>query len=101
MSEAGFAATDPRAAWPQLDGAQIAPTLQTLQLVSQIVGKVRLARTPWINHAWQVTLMVSARGLVTPLIPAGALGVSIELDFIAHELAIRATDGREDRKSVV
>ena len=86
------------AAWPLLPpGPELRATTDTLQLWTQIVGKVRLARTPWINHSWHVTLRVSARGLVTPLIPNGATGFSIELDFVAHELIIRVTDGGERR----
>ena len=86
------------AAWPELPpGPELRATTDTLQLWTQIVGKVRLARTPWINHSWHVTLCVSARGLITPLIPNGATGFSIELDFVAHELIIRVTDGGERR----
>lgn len=66
-----------------------------MQLWTQIVGKVRLARTPWINHSWHVTLYVSARGLTTSLIPNGATSLELEFDFVAHELAIRRTDGQE------
>jgi hypothetical protein len=84
-------------AWPELDYASLAPTAQTLHLMSQVVGKVRLARTPWINHSWQVTLRVSARGLATPLIPAGGVGFALEFDVVDHVLVIRVTDGTERR----
>jgi len=84
-------------AWPALPYARLAPTAETLRLWSQVVGKVRLVRTPWINHSWQVTLSVSARGLATPLIPNGSTGLTLEFDFIAHELVIRVTDGGERR----
>jgi hypothetical protein len=83
--------------WPDLPYAALAPTAQTLQLMTQIVGKVRLARTPWINHSWHVTLYVSARGLTTGLIPGDGAGVEMEFDFIAHELAVRASGGGERR----
>jgi hypothetical protein len=86
------------AAWPELPpGPELRATTDTLMLWTQIMGKVRLARTPWINHSWHVTLRVSARGLSTPLIPNGATAFSIELDFVAHELVIRVTDGGERR----
>jgi hypothetical protein len=86
------------AAWPQLPpGPELRATTDTLQLWTQIVGKVRLARTPWINHSWHVTLRVSAHGLITPLIPDGAVGFSMEFDFVAGELVIRVTDGGERR----
>jgi hypothetical protein len=65
-----------------------------LHLWLQIVGKIRLVQTPWINHSWHVTLRVSARGLTTPLIAHGALSFQIEFDFIAHQLQIEVSDGR-------
>ena len=86
---------DPR--WPALPPAQLGPTAETLQLWSQVAGKVRLARNPWLNHSWHVTFRVSARGLRTPLIPCDGGGIELEFDFIAHELVIRATSG-EDRR---
>jgi len=83
-------------AWPELPFDRLRPTAQTLQLWTQIVGKVRLARTPWLNHSWHVTLRVSARGLATPLIPNGAGGgLSLEFDFIAQRLFVRSTTGEE------
>jgi hypothetical protein len=89
--------SSPADAWPDLPFAALGPTAQTLQLWTQIVGKVRLARTPWVNHGWQVTLYVSARGLTTSLIPNGGAGLELEFDFVAHVLAIRTTDGGERR----
>jgi hypothetical protein len=83
--------------WPALGAATLQPTAQTLRLMTQIVGKVRLARTPWVNHSWHVTLYVSARGLTTSLIPNGGSGLELEFDFIAGALAIRASDGGERR----
>ena len=61
----GWPKHDPVAAmsWPELPYAALRPTADTLQLWAQIVGKVRLARTPWVNHGWHVPLYVSARGL--------------------------------------
>ncbi len=58
-------------AWPELPYAAWADTCATLQLWTQIVGKTRLSLTPWLNHSWHVTFRVSARGLITPVIPAG------------------------------
>jgi hypothetical protein len=82
-------------AWPELPFSRLRPTMETLQLWSQIVGKVRLAQTSWLNHSWHVTLQVSARGLATPLIPHGPVSFTLEFDFQAHALVIRVTDGRE------
>jgi hypothetical protein len=76
--------------WPALPYAAWRDTCQTLQLWSQIVGKVRLAQTPWINHSWQVPLYVSARGLGTGLIPHGGRALDIEFDFVEQILRIRS-----------
>lgn len=79
--------------WPELDYAAWKDTAATLQLWTQIAGKVRLAKTPWLNHSWHVALYVSARGLTTGPIPDGARSFSIEFDFIDHVLWIRTSDG--------
>jgi hypothetical protein len=64
-----------------------------LHLWTQIVGKIRLAQTPAVNHSWHVTLYVTARGLTTSPIPHGERSFEIDFDFIDHELMIRASDG--------
>jgi len=83
--------------WPALSYDAVRPTADTLQLWTQIMGKVALARTPWLNHSWHVTLRLSARGLATPLIPTLDGGLQLELDLIDHQLALRTTDGGERR----
>lgn len=83
--------------WPKLSPASLRPTAETLQLWAQVVGKVRLAATPWLNHSWHATLYVSARGLTTSLIPYGAVGLELEFDFTASELVVRVTGGGERR----
>lgn len=88
---------DGAGAWPVLPFAELWPTAQTLQLWTQVVGKVRVARTPWLNHSWHTTLYVSARGLTTSMIPHGAVSFEITFDFVAHELVIQVTDGGEAR----
>jgi len=60
---------------------------------TQIVGKVRLARTPMVNHWWNVALYVTARGLTTSAIPDGQRVFDLELDFVEHRLVIRCSDG--------
>ena len=80
-------------AWPSLPLEAWADTCATLHLWTQIVGKVRLTQSPWINHCWHVTLYVTARGLTTSTIPHGSRTFQIELDFVAHELIVRASDG--------
>jgi len=81
--------------WPSLDYAAWRETCATLQLWTQIVGKIRLALGPWINHSWGVTLYVTSRGLTTSLIPCGARAFEIEFDFIRHQLGISTTEGDE------
>ena len=83
-------------AWPELPYAPWRDTIATLQLWTQIVGKIRLSLTPWINHGWQVPLYVTARGLGTSPIPAGNEIFEIEFDFIDHRLAVRDSRGRTE-----
>jgi hypothetical protein len=80
-------------AWPDLPYAAWKDTAATLQLFTQIVGKVRLALTPWLNHSWHVTLYVTARGLGTGPMPAGGDVLQIDFDFIDHVLWLRLSDG--------
>jgi hypothetical protein len=79
--------------WPPLDYSGWKETAATLQLWTQIVGKVRLTLTPWLNHGWQVPLYVSARGLTTSTIPAGGQAIDMEFDFIDHRLVCRSSRG--------
>ena len=88
---------DAQERWPELSFAALQPTAETLQLWTQIVGKVRLACTPWLNHSWHVTLHVSARGLTTGFIAYDKVGFEMEFDFVAGALVIRASDGGEAR----
>src|SRR5579872_7213175 len=81
--------------WPELALGAWHQTCATLHLFTQIVGKIRLARTPWLNHSWHVTLYVTARGLTTSPIPAGERSFELLFDFIAHELRIDASDGEQ------
>ena len=84
---------NPVAVWPDLRYASWRETATTLQLWTQIVGKIRLTLTPWLNHGWQVPLYVTARGLGTSPIPAGNEILEIEFDFISHRLLIRTSRG--------
>src|SRR5664280_1081680 len=79
--------------WPELPYAAWADTAATLQLWTQVVGKIRLARTPWLNHSWHVALYVTARGLTTGPIPDGARSFQIDFDFLDHVLWVRTSDG--------
>jgi hypothetical protein len=81
--------------WPPLAYADWRDTAATLQLWTQIVGKVRLSLTPWLNHGWHVPLYVTARGLGTSPIPIGSEILEIEFDFIGHCLDARTSAGHE------
>ena len=83
----------PQISWPELPLAGWRETYATLHLWSQIVGKIRLTRTPWLNHSWHVTLYVTARGLTTSPIPDGTRTFQIDFDFIDHVLRISVSDG--------
>src|SRR5258707_358976 len=81
------------ARWPELTLAAWEDTRDTLHMWTQIVGKVRLALEPMLNHWWQVTLYVSARGLTTSVMHSRGRDVEIEFDFIDHVLVLRTSDG--------
>jgi hypothetical protein len=91
----GVAATE---AWPSLPYEEWQDTYATLHMWTQIVGKIRLALSPWVNHWWQVTLYVTARGLTTTPIPYGAENgagmFEILFDFIDHSLAVHTSSGQ-------
>jgi hypothetical protein len=89
---------DVRARWPSLPFAEWKDTAATLHMWTQIVGKIRMAQTPWINHSWHVTLYVSPRGLTSSSIPHGNRTFTIEFDFIDHRLLIETCD--DERREV-
>jgi len=84
---------DSSEAWPALPLSAWADTLGTLHMWTQIVGKVRLALSPQVNHWWQVPLYVSAKGLTTSPIPYGNVIFEIEFDFVAHQLNVITNRG--------
>lgn len=79
--------------WPSCPLEAWADTAATLHLWTQIVGKIRLALSPPLNHSWHVTLYVTARGLTTSPIPYGLRTFQIDFDFLAHRLTVEASDG--------
>ncbi|HET6334627.1 MAG TPA: DUF5996 family protein [Polyangiales bacterium] len=79
--------------WPELPYAAWQGTCTSLHLWSQIVGKLRLAKTPWLNHSWHVALYVTPRGLATSPITDGSRTFEIIFDFDAHRLRIETSDG--------
>ena len=83
-------------AWPDLPLAAWQDTFATLHLWTQIVGKIRLVKSPWLNHSWHTTLYVTSRGLTTSPIPDGRRTFELEFDFTAHRLELRSGDGRRE-----
>ena len=80
-------------AWPEIDYASWRDTAVTLQMWTQMAGKVRLALSPWLNHGWQVPLYVNARGLGTSPIHLGRGMLQIDFDFVDHRLVICTSEG--------
>jgi hypothetical protein len=81
------------AVWPALRVEDWVSTRDTLHMWTQIVGKIRMAHLPLINHWWQVPLYVSARGLTTSTVPYAAGAFDIEFDFHDHQLVVRTSEG--------
>jgi Family of unknown function (DUF5996) len=101
MASTPAVSTASRSIWPPLPFEAWKDTYATLHMMAQIVGKVRLAWTPALNHTWQVPLYVTARGLATSPIPNGARTFEIRFDFIDHELIIETDTGDERRIRLV
>jgi hypothetical protein len=80
--------------WPSLPFHAWKETYATLHRWLQIVGKVRLAQTPWINHSWHVPFYLTATGLTTSPIPHSARIFQFDFDFIEQRLVLRTSDGR-------
>lgn len=81
--------------WPPLRYDDWADTAQTLHMWTQVVGKVRMMKSPPVNHSWHVVLYVTSRGLSTSPVPSGDGTFEIEFDFIDHKLRIVTTEGAE------
>jgi hypothetical protein len=82
-----------KTAWPALPLEAWRDTRDTLHLWLQIVGKVRLALTPWLNHSWHATFYVTPRGLTTSSIPYGERALQADFDFLEHALVVVTSDG--------
>lgn len=85
-------------AWPALRYSEWSDTCSTLQRWTQVVGKIRMAKTPPVNHWWHVTLYVTSRGYSTSLIPDGDRTFEIDFDFLAHRLIVATTN--DDRREI-
>lgn len=83
--------------WPALAYTDWADTQATLHMWTQIVGKIRMALTPAVNHWWHVPLYVTARGLTTSPMPCGGRTLEIAFDFLGDELRLDCSDGAGER----
>lgn len=88
---------DQNDAWPSLRVDEWTDTRDTLHMWLQIVGKVRLAHAPFVNHWWQSSLHLTPRGLTTTAVPYGTGAFDIEFDFVDHELVVRTSSGATRR----
>lgn len=95
MAYPTYVMSTPSTSWPPLPLADWADTLATLHMWTQIVGKIRLAQTPLVNHWWNVPLYLTARGLTTTAMPYEERSFQIDFDFLDHQLIIRCSDGAE------
>ena len=86
--------TDDDDVWPALPYAEWKPTLTTVHMWTQIVGKVKLELSPFLNQWWNVAFAVTARGLTTSTIPFGQRMFQVDFDFIDHNLAVHVSDAR-------
>ncbi len=80
--------------WPNLDYAEWKPTYETLHRWLQIVGKLRLCKSPWVNHSWNTTFYVTSRGLTTSAIPMGERNLTVDFDFFDHKLIFQDSAGK-------
>ncbi len=83
--------------WPLLQYSAMKDTIGTVHLWTQIVGKIRLKKMPWVNHAWHVTLYVSSNGLTTHAVPYENGIFEINFDFINHQLLICTSEGTNEK----
>ena len=83
--------------WPVFQFEENKDTVYLLHQWSQIVGKVRLKKSPWQNHSWHVSLYLDSQGLTTGLIPYNGGVFEIKFDFIHHELRMKTSNGTRDR----
>lgn len=82
--------------WPELPLDGWRDTRDTLHMWTQIAGKICLARTPLVNHFWNIAMQITARGLTTPAMTEGDQTFTLTFDFVAHELVLQGSDGRRD-----
>jgi hypothetical protein len=86
--------------WPVLRFDRYKDSIETVQLWTQIIGKIRLRQMPWINHSWHVTLYVTSRGLTTGSMPYGGGSFEIVMDFVTHEVEVTTNAGTVARMAL-
>ena len=82
--------------WPALPLEGWRDTRDTLQMWTQIAGKICLALSPPVNHFWNIALQITSRGLTTPPLPYGGRTFTLTFDFVAHALVIETSDGAHE-----
>ncbi len=80
--------------WPKLSYTEWKDTLETLHRYLQIAGKLRMCKSPWANHSWNSALYVTSRGLTTSAIPLGERSLTLDFDFLDHQLRFEDSTGR-------
>ncbi|MEO6843543.1 MAG: DUF5996 family protein, partial [Ginsengibacter sp.] len=80
-------------AWPALSYKNGKATYDTLHMFTQIVGKIKLATLPWVNHSWHITLYITPTGLATHNMPYQDTNFQIDFNFIEHQLRITTDKG--------
>lgn len=81
--------------WPQLSYEKAKTTYNTLHMWTQIAGKIKLAKLPWLNHSWHVTLTVTSNGLTTGAIPDKEKHFQLDFDLLNHQLRVFTSEGQE------
>ena len=81
--------------WPRLRVEEWTATRDTVHMWTQIIGKIRLTKSPWLNHSWHVALYVTPRGLTTSPVPDGTRTFQIDFDFVDHRLRITTSDSAQ------
>jgi hypothetical protein len=81
--------------WPALDWAEWRGTAQHFHLITQMMGKIRLAQAPWLNHSWHVVLLPTARGLTTGPVPVEGATIQLDLDLLGDRLLLTSDTGGE------
>ena len=85
--------------WPELSVERDHETLAILHLAAQMLGKIRVAHAPWVNHGWHVALQPNARGLSTlPTAASGGRTFTLTLDLCRHAIVLWVSD--ESREEV-